>query len=162
MIILLPEKGVLNMSVTKLYQRDVYIKEWDAVITKVTEDGIYLDQTAFFPEGGGQSCDLGTIRLCDSESGAVTPEEKGGRTLQVTDVQEDGDDVIHLVSSPEDLHEGSRLHCRLDWDRRFDNMQRHCGEHILSGIFYQAFRTGWVLKYSAIVCCIVCVLMAFF
>ena len=125
------------MSVTKLYQRDVYIKEWDAVITKVTEDGIYLDQTAFFPEGGGQSCDLGTIRLCDSESGAVTPEEKGGRTLQVTDVQEDGDDVIHRVSSPGDLHEGSRLHCRLDWDRRFDNMQRHCGEHILSGIFYQ-------------------------
>ena len=49
------------MGATKLYQNDVYTKEWDATIVKVTEDGIYLDQTAFFPEGGGQSCDLGTM-----------------------------------------------------------------------------------------------------
>ncbi len=118
------------MSTTKLYQSDVYTKEWDAVVTRVTEDGFYLDRTAFFPEGGGQSCDLGTIQIID-DAGASGP------VLQVTDVQEDGDDVVHRLASYEGLTEGGSVRCRLDWARRFDNMQRHCGEHILSGIFYQ-------------------------
>ena len=112
------------MATTKLYQQDVNIKEWDATITKITENGIYLDRTAFFPEGGGQSCDLGTIAFA-------------GALIDVTDVQEDGDDVVHSLSSTHGLTEGASVHCCLDWDRRFDNMQRHCGEHILSGIFYQ-------------------------
>ncbi len=140
---------------TRLYQNDVYIKEWDAKITSVElsdEAGlaaVTLDRSAFFPEGGGQSCDIGTI---------------GG--FSVIDVQEDGDEVIHKIkigatdagreAGPSDtaqksdasntsqeagasdagLQPGSEVHCRLDWSRRFDNMQRHCGEHILSGIFY--------------------------
>ena len=89
------------MSTTKLYQSDVYTKEWDATVTKITENGIYFDQTAFFPEGGGQSCDLGTVQLAESDS----------QKLQIIDVQEDGDDVIHRLSSyegplkPEDIFE---------------------------------------------------------
>ena len=118
------------MNTTKLYQSDVYTKEWDAEVTRVTEDGIYLGRTAFFPEGGGQSCDLGTIQIID-DAGAAGP------VLQVTDVQEDGADVVHRLVSYEGLTEGCRVRCSLDWARRFDNMQRHCGEHILSGIFYQ-------------------------
>ena len=117
------------MSATKLYQKDVYTKEWEAVVTRITEHGVYLDQTAFFPEGGGQSCDLGSIQ--------VLSDGKPGELLQVTDVQEDGDDVIHRLASLEGLREGCRVRCAIDWPRRFDNMQRHCGEHILSGIFYQ-------------------------
>ena len=116
------------MNTTKLYQSDVYTKEWDSEVTRVTEDGIYLDRTAFFPEGGGQSCDLGTMQIIDGAAGPA---------LQVTDVQEDGDDVVHRLASYEGLAKGCRVRCSLDWARRFDNMQRHCGEHILSGIFYQ-------------------------
>ena len=118
------------MGTTKLYQSDVYMKEWDAVVTDVTDHGFYLDRTAFFPEGGGQSCDLGTIQII-GDDGVCGP------VLQVTDVQEDGDDVVHRLASYEGLTEGCRVRCSLDWARRFDNMQRHCGEHILSGIFYQ-------------------------
>lgn len=118
------------MNTTKIYQSDVYTKEWDAEVTRVTEDGIYLNRTAFFPEGGGQSCDLGSIQIID-DTGAAGP------ALQVTDVQEDGDDVVHRLASYEGLAKGCRVRCSLDWARRFDNMQRHCGEHILSGIFYQ-------------------------
>ena len=118
------------MDTTKLYQSDVYTKEWDAEVARVTENGIYLDRTAFFPEGGGQSCDLGTMQIID-DTGAAGP------ILQVTDVQEDGDDVVQRLASYEGLAEGCCVRCRLDWARRFDNMQRHCGEHILSGIFYQ-------------------------
>lgn len=134
---------------TKLYQQDVYTRAWDAVITSASpakagqapdapdpdEPSAYqvtLDRTAFFPEGGGQSCDLGML-------GPYT----------VIDVQEDGDEVIHTVVLSHGMDgsgaggpvadppvAGQGVHCRLDWDRRFDNMQRHCGEHILSGIFH--------------------------
>ncbi|MDO4175971.1 MAG: alanyl-tRNA editing protein [Bacillota bacterium] len=115
------------MGTRKLFQQDVYIKEWDAEVTDITEKGVYLDSTAFFPEGGGQSCDLGIMTVIGKDNVSV----------KVTDVQEDGENVVHTVSDPESLSVGDRLHCSLDWDRRFDNMQRHCGEHILSGIFYQ-------------------------
>lgn len=117
------------MTVRKLWQEDVYTKEWDAVITEVApaDNGnykIYLDQTAFFPEGGGQSCDLGTM-------GDMT----------VIDVQEDGKEVVHTVSldGAKAPKVGKQVHCTLDWTRRFDNMQRHCGEHILSGICFDLF-----------------------
>lgn len=114
------------MSTTKLYQQDVYIKEWDTQISEVTDDGIYLDRTAFFPEGGGQSCDTGVIFTDDADF-----------SVNVIDVQEIGSDVIHKTDTPVKFKAGDTVHCRLNWDRRFDNMQRHCGEHILSGIFYQ-------------------------
>ncbi|MDO4393961.1 MAG: alanyl-tRNA editing protein [Bacillota bacterium] len=121
------------MNVIKLFQQNVYVKEWDAVIVRVTKidentAGIYLDQTAFFPEGGGQSCDTGTITSPDV-------------SMDVIDVQEDGLQIIHTVriSSGNFPDSGVSVHCRLDWGRRFDNMQRHCGEHILSGICHSLF-----------------------
>lgn len=131
------------MKITKLYQQNTYIKEWEATVTSVIqpEDDrekiiVTLDKTAFFPEGGGQSCDTGLMN-----------------GFAVTDVQEHDGQVYHTLSaSPADgsckaaeddepalLSMGSKVKCSLDWDRRFDNMQRHCGEHILSGIFYSMF-----------------------
>lgn len=105
---------------------------------------IQLDQTAFFPEGGGQGADHGKLRLIGSDSEAV---------FSVIDVQEDGDLIWHTVCLPDPadgsseptgelctiLSEGCKVHCILDWDRRFEHMQRHCGEHILSGAFYRLF-----------------------
>lgn len=124
------------MKTTRLYQQDRYIKEWDGQITSVTEDNgsfiVTLEKSAFFPEGGGQSCDLGTMG-----------------DYQVIDVQEKDEEVYHRVKpaegensendKPAPLQVGDTVHCILDWERRFDNMQRHCGEHILSGIFYALF-----------------------
>lgn len=145
------------MMTTKLYQIDTYLKEWDAHIlaAKQTAGGsadaslqtcylIQLDQTAFFPEGGGQGADHGKLRLIGSDSEAV---------FSVIDVQEDGDLIWHTVCLPDPadgsseptgelctiLSEGCKVHCILDWDRRFEHMQRHCGEHILSGAFYRLF-----------------------
>lgn len=137
------------MMTTKLYQIDTYLKEWDARIlaAKPAADGdclIQLDQTAFFPEGGGQGADHGQLRLIGSDSEAV---------FYVIDVQEDGDLIWHTVCLPDPadgsseptgelctiLSEGCKVHCILDWDRRFEHMQRHCGEHLLSGAFYRLF-----------------------
>ncbi len=126
------------MKTVRLYQDDRYIREWEATVTSVSQicDSeasfiVTLDQSAFFPEGGGQSCDLGMIG-----------------SLTVTDVQEKDREVYHTVraeaagtddSGSASPVVGQCVLCTLDWSRRFDNMQRHCGEHILSGIFFSMF-----------------------
>ncbi len=110
------------MNTIKLYQQDVYRKECEAEVVSVRDDLLVLDRTVFFPTGGGQSCDLGTIG-----------------DVEVLDVFEEDGIVFHRVRSASVFPEGSRVSCRIDWARRFDNMQRHCGEHILSGICYREF-----------------------
>lgn len=112
------------MNTIKRYQQDVYQQECSARILSIAEDRILLDQTVFFPTGGGQSCDLGTIN-----------------GLEVIEVFEEKDLVWHRLSASDaaSLSEGQEVACHIDWERRFDNMQRHCGEHILSGICFREF-----------------------
>lgn len=110
------------MDTVKLYQQDVYLRSCESCILSIQEDTVLLDQTVFFPVGGGQSCDLGTID-----------------GIQVTDVYEQDNLVYHRVVSARSLSPGQKVTCTIDWERRFDNMQRHCGEHILSGICFREF-----------------------
>lgn len=109
-------------STKKLYQQDVYLKECAAAVLWAEEDLVVLDRTVFFPTGGGQSCDTGTI------SGQ-----------QVTEVFEQDDLVYHRMAGAASFTPGQEVRCCIDWEHRFDNMQRHCGEHILSGICYRLF-----------------------
>ena len=111
----------------KLYKENVYQKEAAACITGISTQNDYalitLDQTIFFPTGGGQSCDRGTINA-----------------TQVIDVYEEDGEIYHKVAaSGLNLTAGDAAVLTLDWDHRFDNMQRHCGEHILSGMFHREF-----------------------
>lgn len=106
----------------KLYQRDVYLKKCSSQVLWANEDLVALDQTIFFPTGGGQSCDLGTID-----------------EYPVTEVFEKENLVYHRLKQSSGLAPGQEVTCSIDWERRFDNMQRHCGEHILSGICYRLF-----------------------
>lgn len=110
------------MNTIKLYQQDVYMKECTATIVSIEDDLAVLDRTIFFPVGGGQSCDTGTI--------------SGNKVIEVF---EKDNVVYHRLSQVSDLQAGDQAKCVIDWDRRFDNMQRHCGEHILSGICYREF-----------------------
>ena len=108
----------------KLYYEDCHLTEFTArVISCVkTEKGweIQLDATAFYPEGGGQACDLGII-------GCAT----------VLDVRERGEEIVHLCDAP--VETGREVSCRLDYARRFDLMQQHSGEHIISGIVHEKY-----------------------
>lgn len=112
----------------RIYQEDVYARRFTAHVAgveKIEENiaDITLDRTCFFPEGGGQSSDTGTIN-----------------GMQVLDVQEYRDTVRHRVFYGDHLpQKGDEVTGIIDWDHRFDNMQRHCGEHILSGAFDRAF-----------------------
>ena len=108
----------------KLYYEDVYIKEFKAKVLECREGKkgfeIVLDQTAFYPEGGGQPCDLGTLD-----------------TVEVLDVQEKDGEIIHYTK--EAVEPGKEVTGKIDWDRRFDLMQPHSGEHIVSGLVNEAY-----------------------
>ena len=81
---------------------------------------VLLDQTAFFPEGGGQPADEGTLD-----------------GIFVTDVQEIDGEIWHTVEAP--LEPGKTVVGKLDFEKRFSNMQNHCGEHIVSGIVHRIY-----------------------
>lgn len=112
------------MRTQKLYYQDCHIREFSArvVSCELCEKGwnVVLDATAFYPEGGGQACDLG--KLGDAN---------------VLYVRESGEEVVHLCDKP--LPVGETVEGAIDWDRRFDLMQQHTGEHIVSGIIHKYF-----------------------
>ena len=112
------------METRKLYYEDCHMQSFTATVTGCasTPKGyeVTLDATAFYPEGGGQACDLGTL-------GAA----------RVLDVRERDESIVHLCDSP--LETGSTVEGTIDWQRRFDLMQQHTGEHILSGLINRKY-----------------------
>ena len=112
------------MEVKKLYYADSHLKDFSAVVTgcEAVKGGwaVTLDATAFYPTGGGQECDLGIL---------------GG--ANVLDVKEQGENILHLCDTP--LEVGAEVTGTIDWERRFDHMQQHSGEHLVMGQIYQKF-----------------------
>ena len=112
------------METKRLYYEDVYKKEFDAIVTACRKEkegySILLDQSAFYPEGGGQPGDTGTIAQA-----------------KVLDVQEKEGELIHYTDSP--LEEGTKVSCQICWERRFDLMQQHSGEHMVSGLVHELY-----------------------
>lgn len=106
------------MATNRLYYESSYLKAWEtSVVETVRREGgwyVRLAETAFYPHGGGQPCDEGTIN-----------------GVRVLDVSSDDDEVWHKVERP---IEGTAAACRIDWERRFDHMQQHSGQHLLSAV----------------------------
>ncbi|WP_150273895.1 alanyl-tRNA editing protein [Paenibacillus tepidiphilus] len=108
----------------KLYYESADIAEWQTVVTgslqREGKEYVTLAETALYPHGGGQPCDTGQI---------------GG--VPVLDVILEGEEVLHLVEAA--LPVGEAVHCTIDWERRFDHMQQHSGQHLLSAVFRESF-----------------------
>ena len=108
----------------KLYESDAYVQSFTATVRACTPEAdgyaVVLDRTAFFPEGGGQPCDTGTL---------------GG--ARVTAVHTRDGEVRHTTDIP--LPAGETVTGTLDWARRLDAMQQHTGEHILSGTLHRLY-----------------------
>lgn len=108
----------------KLYYESSYIKEFSATVISCEEGKkgflVVLDETAFYPEGGGQPADHGTL---------------GG--VRVLDVHEKNGQVVHFTDGP--LEKGQKVEGRIDWERRFRHMQEHSGEHLVSGLIHSHF-----------------------
>ena len=112
------------METRKLYYEDCHLSSFTSQVLSCepAEGGweVVLDATAFYPEGGGQAADLGTLGQA-----------------QVLDVQERGEAVVHLCDRP--LSPGAEITGSIDYARRFDLMQQHTGEHIISGIVHRRY-----------------------
>ena len=105
----------------RLYYADSYLRSFRARVVEAAGDGltVYLDRTAFYPASGGQPADTGSI------AGAA-----------VVDVIDEGERIAHRMSAP--LGAGD-ADCAVDWGRRFDHMQQHSGQHLLSAVFEEMF-----------------------
>lgn len=110
----------------KLFYENINITDFTATVVscEAAEDGkqyrVLLDATAFFPEEGGQSADKGTLN-----------------NLPILDVQIKNDLIYHYISEP--LEPGTSVTGHVDWEQRFDFMQQHSGEHIVSGLVHERF-----------------------
>ena len=106
------------------YYSHPYARELDTVVVSchACKDGyeIVLQDTLFYPEGGGQPCDKGTIQ-----------------DITVLDVQRKEDKIVHILKQP--LPIGEKVHCVINWEHRYDLMQNHTGEHIFSGVVKQLY-----------------------
>lgn len=115
-----------SVATERLYYLDAYLPEFTARVVDRADDGrrIYLDRTAFYPTSGGQPYDTGIIA-----------------SSNVVDVIDEGDRIAHLVDAPVADDE---VRGKIYWPRRFDNMQQHTGQHLLSALFDDLFQARTV------------------
>jgi len=117
---------LMTAKTEKLYYADSHRKTFSATVLDCAQVPggweVILDATAFYPEGGGQPCDTGVLGDCN-----------------VLSVREAGETVIHLCDKP--LAVGDTVTGCIDWQRRFDLMQQHSGEHMVSGVVHKLY--GW-------------------
>ena len=103
-----------------LYLRDAYLRSMDAHVVEIRDQAVALDRTVFYPTGGGQPCDTGSLD-----------------GLAVVDVRKDGDLVWHALSGSGRLPAvGDRVHGSIDWDRRHALMRTHTALHVLCGVIW--------------------------
>lgn len=112
-----------------LYQTDSYLQEFDSILTAVFQEdrAVILDRTAFYPGGGGQPCDFGTLVIA-------------GISYPVDKVKKRGEDVLHFLGGDIPLPPpGSASHGTLDWTRRYGLMRTHTALHVLCGTVFRDY-----------------------
>ncbi|MEP7134068.1 MAG: alanyl-tRNA editing protein [Chloroflexota bacterium] len=112
-----------------LYHTDAYLQEFDASVVNVLTDerAVVFDRTAFYPGGGGQPCDFGSLTI-------------NGVVYGVDKVKKQGDDVLHFLSGTSPLPSvGSAAHGTLDWVRRHKLMRTHTALHVLCGTVFRDY-----------------------
>jgi misacylated tRNA(Ala) deacylase len=114
------------MQTEALYNLDSYIKEFNTHVLAVQGDEVALADTAFYPGGGGQPHDTGSVLRDDT-------------TWQVTRLRKEGRVIWHTLQGGEPPREGDTVWGRLDWDRRYQLMRTHTALHILSAIAYRDY-----------------------
>ena len=109
-----------------LYQTDAYLKEFEARVTAVEGSAVALDRTAFYPTGGGQPHDTGTLAA-------------GDHAWRVVEVRKAGDAVWHTLAGDAPPEVGAVVHGAIDWQRRYKLMRTHTALHALSGVVFRDF-----------------------
>jgi len=108
-----------------LFRDDPYLRECEAVVVSVDDDGVRLDRTVFYPTGGGQPGDSGRLRRADGEPTTIVEARKGSHHQ----------DVVHVASPDSPLPEvGERVVAEIDWERRYRHMRMHTCLHLLCSL----------------------------
>ena len=109
----------------ELFLKDSYLREFEAGISGLSGREVILDRTAFYPGGGGQPPDKGSLGI-------------GPVRASVVDVRREGGEVVHVLDNPipDTVRE---LEGELDWERRYGHMRHHTALHVLSGVIWQSF-----------------------
>jgi len=112
--------------VEKLYLSDSYLKEFDATVTSISGNNVELDRTAMYPTGGGQPCDTGVIKA-------------GEKTYEVIEVKNSDNGIIHVLGRQPEFSVGTKVHCSINWQRRYAHMRYHTAVHIIGGIITKKY-----------------------
>jgi len=120
------------MTTQALFRTDAYLRDCAARITRITDEGVELDRTVFYPHGGGQAGDTGALVLEDGTSFAVLDTRKSKREDATPD------DAVHVLDPASDwrarLTVGASLCAQIDWERRYQHMRFHTGTHLLCAV----------------------------
>ena len=119
------------MGTKKLFLESIeagYLTNFTAQVTIAEEDKVVLDRTLFYPLGGGQNWDIGTL---DGPNG----------TLQVSEVR-GRDDIFHHLGQGHQLEVGDEITGKIDWQRRYEHMRMHTAQHLVSGVVYDNFNSA--------------------
>jgi len=114
---------------TLLYLADSYLQTFEAKVTEVDAGsrGIVLDNSAFYPGGGGQPCDFGSVTIANA-------------TYPVERVKKKGDEIVHVLGGSDPLPApGAAAHGRIDWERRYKLMRTHSAMHVLCGVIFRDY-----------------------
>jgi len=106
----------------RLFWRDAYVKDFSAKILSIRDSALVLDRTCFFPEGGGQVSDSGSLN-----------------GVRVIDVRAEGEEILHLVQDPSSFKEGQEVQGVIDWERRYRIMRLHSAAHVVFFCFREKF-----------------------
>lgn len=118
-----PRRPITDESMTeRLYYTDARLAEFSAHVVEVAGDRVYLDRTAFYPTSGGQLFDTGALG-----------------DARVVDVVDEDERIAHVLEKPVSFRPSAEVTGRIDWPRRFDHMQQHTGQHLLSAVFEELF-----------------------
>ena len=112
-----------------LYQTNSYIQSFEATITSIDEEnrGLEFDRTAFYPGGGGQPPDSGTL-------------SEGGTSYKVKRAKKIGNRILHIIEGSDPTPEiGATVHGEIDWERRYQLMRTHTAMHILCGVIFRDY-----------------------
>ncbi|MHA1689832.1 MAG: alanine--tRNA ligase-related protein [Promethearchaeota archaeon] len=113
----------------KLYWKTPYKSEFQARVKSISEKGLLLDKTLFYPQGGGQKCDKGVLF-------------KKTKTVPVLRVIQEDKDIYHQIPIPDLNHfnVGDEIKGKIDWEYRFGLMKAHSSQHVFSAVLYNYFK----------------------
>ncbi|OLS20844.1 MAG: Alanyl-tRNA editing protein AlaX-M [Candidatus Heimdallarchaeota archaeon LC_2] len=119
------------MNETELvYSAESYLQELNAIIIGITSEGVILDKTIFYPQGGGQPSDRGTLIGIDND-----------HQIKIIGMKRDGGKLIHIIADEQEnkFIVGDKVNAKIDWDYRYKLMKHHTSLHVLSAVVYRKF-----------------------